>query len=357
MVLRPGLLLPAFALSLAACSSSNFETPASVDDSGASDAASTEEAGATDSAVDAGPPDPCDPEPGVAKLCVKIEVGEKHPDYTLATGASSLFLDGKGKVFLAAYDQPIKVTGPSKPKSSFLYPEGAAELTLDADLPRTFVEKRLTPGVYSFYAGFADNLSADRGDRSLPGDFVTVPNIVDQKVILPSAELKLGQTAKLSLKIYPMRQLGISYRVPPSAPLLAAATTTKTVHGDGPVLLGLFTDESLSAGTVWKSLELGPCVNLEVGGVSPVTAVAQFASPLTGTFTMFGAVYDYGPSDTELLPQGTLISRQTATGTAPLPKITIDPSSWSSSGTIDLVNIAKGAFSAGTPDPVHCPGG
>ncbi|MBI2388394.1 MAG: hypothetical protein HYV09_02145 [Deltaproteobacteria bacterium] len=346
-MLRPSLSLSA--LALLACSSSNFEV-SPIEDASVDDGQTTDDGAPADSA-----PDKCAPEEGKAKYCIEVKLAfPEHPPYDATSGAAGLGLDGRGKVWIAAYDKELTVGpggAPPTPKTVIQYPpdtEVGAEVAVDKDLP-VVISGSAPAGTYHMIAGFADNLKADRGTGTkgvLPGDFVVVPGVAAGKLAYPKMTLVDGETAKVTIELRPYRRLSVAVRV--STELKTKATAQPTVHGDGPLLFGMFDGgDPIGASTAWLTLDDAPCIDTNIQGI-PTEKTANFGTTVDGGHNVFLALFDY---TAEPFPgKGTLVSKLTA----PYPRIEISKATWTASAAIDLVDIAYSAQPTGTPDPLAC---
>jgi len=355
--LRPAAVLLSLPVLLFACSSSNFEvseTPdALVDDTASgSDTASSE--ASSDTAVDV-VPDKCAPEEGKAKFCIEVKLARpEHPPYNAASGAVGLGLDGKGKVFVALYDKDIAIgPGPAlTPKAVITYPpdtDVGGEVDVDKDLPTTIVGSA-PAGLYNVISIFEDNLKVDRGSGSkstLPGDFVLVPEVKDRGLVYPKMKLSVGTTQKVTVELRPWRRLTVSVGI--GSELKTVATTNPTIHGDGPMLLGLFDSaDPISNTTPFLTLDDAPCVATNIQTIPSLKAV-NFGTTIDGGHNMFLALFDY--TATPFPGRGTLVSKLSGA----YPRIEISKDTWTASATADLVSVAEGAQPTGTPDPLVCP--
>lgn len=340
-------------LSLFACSSSDFavsDQPDGAVDDGGDAAVADGPADAADAA-----PDKCAPEDGKAKFCIEVKLARpEHPPYNAASGAASLGLDGKGKVFVALYGKDLAV-GPGstvKPDAVIAYPpdtEIGAEISVDKDLPTTIVGSA-PAGTYNVLGVFQDNLKAARGEGSkgvLPGDFVIVPDVKDRGLVYPKMKLSLGTTQKVTIELRPWRKVTISVGVTDG--LITTAKASPTVHGDGPMLLGLFDGgDAISDATTWLTLDDAPCVNTSIQTVPSVKSV-NFGTTIDGGHNVFLALFDY--TSTPFPGRGTLVSKLSG----PYPRIEISPDAWTASASADLTSIAIGTQPVATPDPLTCP--
>lgn len=336
------------ALLLLSCSSSNFEVPATED--AATDGETTGDGAPVDAA-----PDKCAPEEGKAKYCIEVKLASpEHPPYDAASGAAGLGLDGKGKIYIAAYDKELTV-GPGgaapTPKTVIEWPpatEVGAEVAVDEDLPLV-ISGSAPAGTYHLIATLADNLKTDRGTGTkglLPGDFVVVPGVSGGKLAFPKMTLVTGETAKVTLELRPYRRLSVAVRI--STELKTKATTQPTVHGDGPLLFGMFDGgDPIGASTAWLTLDDAPCIDTNIQGI-PTEKTVNFGTTVDGGHNVFLALFDY---TAEPFPgKGTLVSKLTA----PYPRIEISKSTWTASAPIDLVDIAYSAQPTGAVDPLTC---
>lgn len=351
LVLRSSILwlVP---LSLLACSSSNFEV-SEQPDSAVQD--SEQPGGDTASDSSDATPDKCAPEDGKAKFCIEVKLARpEHPPYDASSGAASLGLDGKGKVFIALYSKDLAV-GPGsavKPDAVITYPpdtEVGAEISVDKDLPTTIVGSA-PAGTYNVLGVFQDNLKAARGDGNkgvLPGDFVIVPSVRDHGLVYPKMNLSLGTTQKVTIELRPWRRVTINVGV--SDGLATTAKASPTVHGDGPMLLGLFDGaDPISDSTAWLTLDDAPCVSTSIQTLPSVKAV-NFGSTIDGGHNLFLALFDY--TATPFPGRGTLVSKLSG----PYPRIEISPDAWTASASADLSSIAIGTQPTGTTDTLTCP--
>jgi hypothetical protein len=351
-------LLLAFAASSVACSSASFEVSgAPGDDSGTTlDDSATNGETATDTAVD-----PCAPEDGVAKICVKIAIEGGHPPYDSASGAESLGIDGKGTFFVALFDKDpaIDLGGAAPtPVSLLQYPEVGSdkkEANIDGSVP-TLTGRVTKPGTYWVITQFAD-AKAMRGTGEsavLPGDFVIVPSVdaKTRKAAYPKVTLEAGSTGNVEQKLRAYRRVDVDLTT--TAELRSSVAMNGNVHGDGPVFFAVF-DGDISSPTL-LSVGTAPCVNVHVHDIGGGTAKASFGTTVDGGHNLLAVLFDY---KTDLNADGNFFTQTDPKATIhPVPKVNISATSWTSSTSAQFVSVpSPNAPSATITDPFVCGGG
>jgi hypothetical protein len=347
-MLRRAFLL-ATLLSLG-CSSGDFDVADTNDAANNNDVSNDGDPGETSSSDTA--PGPCDPEPDKAKYCIEVKLAKlTHPPYNTASGAVGLNIDGTGRILVALWDRDPTLTPPGSPepppKIVTPYPSETGELNIDRDLPIT-IAGSAEPAEYTVMGFFADNLKDPRPAGSiLPGDFVMLPNVSDGKLVYPKMTLSKGTVQKVSLELRPNRRVSVTLGF--SESFLTYVKTQPTVHGDGPVMFGLF-DGALGSSTAWLNLDFSNCVATNVQTL-PNAPIIDFMTTVEGEHNVYMTLFDYG--STPFPGKGSL----TSTPTAPYPRLNITPDTWTASATVDLTSIPLGAYPKETApvDKLTCP--
>ncbi len=348
--LRAAALAVAFVAPLSACTSADFNTAPSgpADDSGT---------GSDTSGTDGGGVDPCAPVEAVAKFCITVGKVDTHPAYDGTTGADILGIDGIGgmKVYLYKEDPGDPTKKAVAPILSIAYPSGGATLDVDKDLPRT-ITSSAPEGEYWFTVVFEDS-AATRPDTyaAVPGDFIVVPPVVDNKLVFPKINLKQGETQTVPVSLKPIRQVTVTMQA-----TLALSTKAKladsTIHGDGPLAFVLYTGK-LAETPVFADLAYVHCIDLHPK-VAPTIPVS-FGTLVAGHFNMLGVLFDYDyPSAKGLgndFPGRGSITSPYADGTVDkVATVDIPAEKWVATGNVNMTDVPFAP--SGIPEAFTCPG-
>jgi hypothetical protein len=322
------------------CSSADFTVPAT--DAGTSDGA---------------PPGPCDPEPGVAKYCVDVDLIAPRPNYDGASLASKLDIDGKGVLDVYLYDQdPSPETGSSTsnaplPVATLSLPKKAGdEIALDKDFPAKLSGTAVAKD-YWVVAVFKDNKTATRpADNGglFPGDFLQVPEVTTKKSNFPKITLQDGKVTNVKLTLRPYRAVTANLSVSNDLHLIASGNPT--IHGDGPMLFLLYDGTAkLSTDPAPLSMSSVPCVSLKPGAPTPPTPQVSFGTWAEGGLQVVGVLLDY-PGTTFPTPN-TITSNMTSP-----PVVQISPSTWATTVSLPMTAVLN-VYPATTThaDPYVCP--
>lgn len=305
---------------------------------------------AADGVLDAAPAtdapgDPCAPEAGVAKACLRFE-SQPHPAYDVSTGADSLRLDGSGVIRLYVFDED-----PDDPKVPYVsrlqLPMDGSEIAVDS-FPTT-IPITVTPGRHWLIAQFEDNkITARTGDNSyLAGDFITVPNRSGTgKFLYPMFDAALDQTASVTMPLQPLRRVNVNIS---TAPTFRTTYSTFAVNGDGPIVYVLF-DGAFSATTRFLEFVSVRCVNAAPMAAAPPVLQSAFTTVVTGTHNIVASLEDY--DSTAAFPtRGSLLTPTEGT----LPSITISPTAWTANATLEFVQILDPYRTGERADEQRCP--
>lgn len=301
--------------------------------------------GVLDSAPSETSTDPCAPEPGVAKACLRFEA-PPHPAYDVSTGADGLRIDGSGVIRLYVFDED-----PDDPKAPYAsrlqLPMDGTEVAVDS-FPAT-IPITVTPGRHWLIAQFEDNKTTARtGDNSyLAGDFITVPSRSGMgKFIYPVFDAALDQAASVTLALQPLRRVNVDLQADAT---LRTTYSTFAVNGDGPIVYVLF-DGAFSATTPFLEFISVRCVNAAPMTMAPPLLQSGFTTVVTGTHNIVASLEDY--DSTAAFPtRGSLLTPSEGT----LPSITISPTAWTANASLKFVKILDPYRTGERADEQRCP--
>ena len=328
----------AFACVSMACTSANFNTaPAGpAEDTGTAPADSTGTDGSTD---------PCAPIKDIAKFCVNVAKVDTHPGYDSASGKDALGIDGVGTLKVYLYNEdPGDATRktPIKPIVTIPYPSGGATIGIDKDLPLSVADSA-PEGHYWFTVVFEDNDAAARPDTyaAVPGDFIAVPPVVDNKLMFPEVTLVKGETKPIPVTLKPFRQVAATVQA--SAALVAIAKVRTEIHGDGPMAFVVYRGDLGTPSATYFDLAYTHCIDLKprIGETIPVSFGTILAE---GNYKVLAALFDYDyPSPTggknDFPGKGTIVSPLADGPVAKVPIIAISPTRWLTTINVDMVDV------------------
>jgi hypothetical protein len=326
------------------CSSSVFKVSgdsAAPDDTGTS---TTETSVLPDSTseeteVEAAPPGPCDPEADKTKYCIEVKAAE-HPPYD-GMASSELGIDGKGKLFVVLLDKD-PLASDAKVVKTITYPADGTEMA-DTSFPVKLQGEVEQPGPFFVVAYFADSNKTRPEGRMLPGDLGIPLKFMGTKPVSPTYAFGMGKVETAPMELKPLRRAKVI--VGAKASLKDFSTT---VHGDGPVVLGVTDATTISEPSTWLHYAQRGCVDLQIQSGVPSPQIAYFPLFGEGSHNVFVGVVDYSATKVGWPGQGTLITPLTGAG---VPKL--DLTGWLPSTTVEVTNIAHGATD-GTGD-LTCP--
>ena len=320
------------------CTSANFNTaPAGPgDDTGVGPADTTGTDGATD---------PCAPIPGIAKFCINVAKVDAHPGYTAGSGFDALGLDGIGrlKVYLYNEDPGDPTRKAVAPIVTIAYPSGDGTLDIDKDLP-VAIASSAPEARYWFTVVFEDNDAATRPDTyaAVPGDFIVVPPVVDNKLVFPEVTLKQGETQSVPVSLKPIRQ--VTATVQASKALVALAKSTRPeIHGDGPMAFLIYKGD-LGATATYIDLAYTRCIDLGVKGLAETVPISFGTILSEGSYHVLGVLFDYDyPTPTggknDFPGKGSIVS---PIADGPLEKVSVIDvvgARWLTTTNVDMVDV------------------
>lgn len=287
---------------------------------------------------------PCDPQPGVAKVCLTFE-GQPHPAYDVTTGAPVHRIDGFGVIKLYVFDEDP--ADPAVPYSSRLQlPLDGSELKVD-DLPTT-IPITLPPGRHWIIAQLEDNKITSRlsGNSYLAGDFVTVPTRSSTgRLQYPTFDAVADQATAMKVTLQPLRRVDVD---------LQADTTLRTTYkdyavtGDGPIVFVLF-DGEFNDMTPFLEFVSVPCVQAQPMSLMPPLLKSGFTTTVTGTHKLLASLEDYD-SVSRFPTAGSLLTPDTMP-----PSISISTTSWTASASLKFVKVLNPVRATDKMDTQHCP--
>jgi hypothetical protein len=345
---------------VAGCTSAEFNT-APTGPGGDSSTPGEDADGATggDTAVD-----PCAPVTGIAKFCINVAKVGAHPDYTDGSGALTLGLDGRGKLRVYLYNEdpgdPARKTAP-KPIVSIRYPSGDGTLLVDTELPVAIADGA-PEGHYWFTVVFEDNVDLPRPDTyaAVPGDYIVVPPVVDNRLVFPEVTLKKDETQAIPVSLKPLRQVAATVQA--SKTLVSLAKTTRPeIHGDGPLAFLVYKGNIGSPDATFFDLAYARCIDLGVKGLAETVPVSFGTILDEGKYNVLGVLfdYDYPPPTTagiksEFPGKGSIVSPYIDGPLGSVVVMDIKAAQWLSTINVDMVDvpIAPGT----TIEKQLCPG-
>jgi hypothetical protein len=292
-----------------------------------------------DSPPDAPPPGPCDPEPGQTKYCFTVTAAA-HPDYD-TTASTELGIDGKGKLFVVLFDKDPFIAG-AKAIKTITYPSDTMDMA-HTDFPVKLQGVLDTPGPYSVMAYFADSEKIRGEGRLLAGDLAVPVKFTGKVPAYPTFAFTNGMVESAPIELKPLRRAKVIINAK-----AALKDFSTTVHGDGPVILGVTDATTITDASTWLHYAQRGCVDLQIQSGVPTPQIAYFPIFGDGSRNIFVGVVDYSTTKVAWPGQGTLITPLTGAG---VPKL--DLSGWLPTATIEVQNIAHGAAD-GTGD-LTCP--
>lgn len=286
----------------------------------------------------------CDPEPGVAKVCLTFKA-PAHPAYDVTTGAATHRIDGLGTIRIDVFDQD-----PSDPAAPYVQrvklPLAGGELKID-ELPTTWASE-IGAGKHWIIAQFEDNKTLARTGENFyqAGDFVTVPTRAPNgRLVWPSFDAVVDQTARLELTLQPLRRVDVELQADASL-----RTTYKdfAVNGDGPVTFALF-DGELMPSTVYLELISVGCHQAMPLTLMPPLLKTHFTTTVTGNHKILASLEDY--DNTSAFPtSGSLLTPDVMA-----PSMEISSTSWTASHSAKFVKVLNPYRAGEKVDALKCP--